>query len=789
MSLSNVKLSGRLGLFMVLACSACAGSYGQSVTQAITLNPADGQESSAAMVSVADKAFTHAPVNFHNFGTAQAGTLADAQKLTLRFSEESKLLKIESTADFRVEQGSSCVEGNIYAAKTTCTLLVRFTPQGAGRRQGKVVITHTAAATPMYVGLGGYGYTPVISFTPGILSTVPGTLVGTTGLLTSAQNLAVDGGDTLYIADTGNNLIRYIDSSAKIRTANPSTIQSPVGVAVDTFGEIYFSEPVNNSLWEIFAYGPMIEVTGTGTSFTSCTYAAPCSNISAQKLYAPGQMAMDGYNQLFFADGGTGAALAIVQPVPVEFARLYSPFTYQVGAGVSDAFSVDANDTLYSFWSNGGTCSIESQFLNDAASSSVRITKVAGGRSCGYSGDNGQARNAEIGASVGQITFDIAGNLYFSDTANQRVRRIDRTTGVITTIAGSGSTGYKGDGGPADSAAVTAPTGVAVDSQGQVYIISGSAATGTSQVIRKVGPDGAVTFFTAQLKGTAAPTTRLTIANSGNSALNINNVVINGANPGDFSFDPSLTSCNFAVGNSLAAGQSCRLGIIFKPTTSGTRTANITIADNTIPGVHYVRLTGTGTLTAPAVKITAPTSGSTVTAGTTPKFSVSVTSASGAAPTGKVTFKVDGAAFGSPVTIASGAASVNLTGLTTQSHTLSATYSGDSNYNAATVSETLVVKAAALSPSTVQLSAKANPATTGSPIVFVAQVQAASGTPKGVVHLQEGTTLLATGTISANTTALTVPKLSSGTHTLTAIYGGDEEHLASSSTPFKEIVK
>jgi Bacterial Ig-like domain (group 3) len=783
MSLSNLKMSGRLGLFIVLACSACAGSYGQSVNPAITLDPADDHESSAAMVSITDKAFAHAPANFRNLGTAQAGSLADAQKLTLRFSAESKLLKIESTPDFRVEQGSSCVEGDVYAAKTTCTLLVRFTPQGAGRRQGKLVITHTADATPMYVGLGGYGYTPVVSFTPGILSTVPGTLVGTTGLLKSALTLAVDGGDTLYVADTGNNLIRYIDSSAKIRTL-ATTSQAPVGVAVDTFGQVYFSEPTANMLYEIYAYGPVVQASGSGTD--SCPYSAPC-HLSSEKMYSPGQMAMDNNNQLFFAEGGEGAAVSAVQPTAATFARLYDPFIYQeVGY---DAFAVDANDTLYSYWNNGTVCAIESQYFSDAANSRVNITKVAGGHACGYSGDNGQARNAEIGASIGQITFDIAGNLYFSDTANQRVRRIDRTTGVISTVAGSGSTGYKGDGGPADSAAVTAPTGVAVDSQGQVYVISTSAATGTAQVIRKVGPDGAVTFFTAQLKGTAAPTKRLTIANSGNSALNINNIVINGANPGDFSFDTSLTSCNFAAGNALAGGQSCKLGIIFKPTTSGTRTANITIADNTIPGVHYVRLTGTGTLTAPAVKITAPTSGATVTAGTTPKFSVSVTSASGTAPTGKVTFKVDGASFGSPVALAAGAASVSLTGLTTQSHTLSATYSGDANYLAATVSETLVVKAAAISPSTVQLSAKANPATTGSPIVFVAQVQSASGTPKGVVHLQEGTTLLATGTISANATALTVPKLSPGTHTLTAIYGGDEEHLAASSTPFKEIVK
>ena len=99
---------------------------------------------------------------------------------------------------------------------------------------------------------------------------------------------------------------------------------------------------------------------------------------------------------------------------------------------------------------------------------------MAGGRTCGFSGDGGRAGNAEIGASVGQFAFDIAGNFYFTDTDNNRVRRIDGATGIIHTVAGNGTVGSAGDGGPATSAHLNAPTGVAVDSQGQIYIISGT---------------------------------------------------------------------------------------------------------------------------------------------------------------------------------------------------------------------------------------------------------------------------------------------------------------------------
>ena len=77
------------------------------------------------------------------------------------------------------------------------------------------------------------------------------------------------------------------------------------------------------------------------------------------------------------------------------------------------------------------------------------------------------------------------------------------------------------------------------------------------------------------------------------------------------------------------------------------------------------------------------------------KFTVSVTSSSGTAPTGTVKFSVDGTALGSPVTVASGAASINLTGLSVKSHTISAAYSGDGNYATATASESITVTAAA----------------------------------------------------------------------------------------------
>ena len=236
----------------------------------------------------------------------------------------TKLTRIESTKDFKVE-GGSCKEGNSYDAGGSCMLLVRFTPQGAGRRMGKVTISYTGSAEPLAFGLGGYGYAPIASFVPALITTVTGTYPSNTGLLNGAQNLTVDGGDTLYVADTGNNMIRYMDSSGTIKTL-ASGYTGPSGIAVVTFGEVYFDVPAANTMYEIYGYGPVVQVNGTGTA--SCPAATPC-NLSSEALGTPGEMSMDPYNHLFFVDSHMGAAMATVQPLPAKLIFLYDPFTYQ----------------------------------------------------------------------------------------------------------------------------------------------------------------------------------------------------------------------------------------------------------------------------------------------------------------------------------------------------------------------------------------------------------------------------------------------------------------------------
>ncbi len=96
------------------------------------------------------------------------------------------------------------------------------------------------------------------------------------------------------------------------------------------------------------------------------------------------------------------------------------------------------------------------------------ITTIAGTGTGSYSGDGGQATSANIRNPTG-IVFDSSGNIFFNDDDNQRIRKITVSTGIITTYAGTGTAGFSGDGGAASSATIYYPEGLAIDSSGKRY--------------------------------------------------------------------------------------------------------------------------------------------------------------------------------------------------------------------------------------------------------------------------------------------------------------------------------
>jgi uncharacterized protein (TIGR03437 family) len=242
-------------------------------------------------------------------------------------------------------------------------------------------------------------------------------------------------------------------------------LTNPVGVAVDSAGNLYIADAGNGRVRRV-SKGVIATVAGGGTSLGDNGPAT-----SAQ-LISPTGVAVDSTGNLFIADVNgqrirkvsngvittvAGGGTSLGDNGPATSAQLISP----IGVAVDSAgnlYIADMNNYRVRKVSNGV------------------ITTVAGNGYEGFSGDNGAAINAQLANPMG-VAVDSAGNLFIADQSNRRVRKV--SSGVITTVAGSGTEGFSGDNGPATSAQLSYPVGVAVDSDGSLYIVD-------NQRIRKV---------------------------------------------------------------------------------------------------------------------------------------------------------------------------------------------------------------------------------------------------------------------------------------------------------------
>jgi sugar lactone lactonase YvrE len=155
------------------------------------------------------------------------------------------------------------------------------------------------------------------------------------------------------------------------------------------------------------------------------------------------------------------------------------------------AITVSTSETLVAVAAYGFAMStpVSAQYILSKSMSSFIYT-IAGNNSWGYAGDGGPATAASLNAPWATV-MDSSGNLYISDTGNNQVRRVDAKTGTITTIVGTGIAGYSGDNGPASSAQISNPAGLAMDSAGNLYI----ADSGNSLVRMVAAGTGIITTY------------------------------------------------------------------------------------------------------------------------------------------------------------------------------------------------------------------------------------------------------------------------------------------------------
>lgn len=325
----------------------------------------------------------------------------------------------------------------------------------------------------------------------GIITTVAGT--GTTGYsgdggtataaaINQPFGVRVDGVGNVFIADTGNFRVRRVDASTGTITtvagngtgssgdggpASAAELLYPSGVATDPDGNVFIADSSNNRVRRVDASTGTIE---TVAGSDRLGFSGDGGAATAARLFNPLAVATDAAHNVFIADTYNGRVRRVDSATGI--------ITTVAGNG-TDGFAGDGGPATAAELSGPSGVAFDpagNLFIADAGTGRVRrvdaltgiITTFAGNGGGGFSGDDGPASAAEIASPRGLAT-DAAGNLFIADEYNLRVRRVDATTGTITTVAGSGAVGYGGDGGPATAAAV-APIAVAVDNAGDLFI-------------------------------------------------------------------------------------------------------------------------------------------------------------------------------------------------------------------------------------------------------------------------------------------------------------------------------
>jgi sugar lactone lactonase YvrE len=340
---------------------------------------------------------------------------------------------------------------------------------------------------------------------PGIINTVAGNgtagYSGDGGAATSAElhgpnAVAVDTAGNIYIADYYNNRIRKVTASTgDISTAagngtagysgdggaaTSAELNGPGDVAVDSAGNIYISDLGNNRVRKVtVSTGVISTVAGNGTKgYSGDGGAATSAEIGSDAV------TVDTAGNIYLADTSNNRIRKVTVStgiITTVAGNGTAGFSGDGGAATSaelnvpDGVVVDSAGNIYIADHNN-------ERIRKVTVSTGKISTVAGNGTAGYAGDGGAATSAELNGPGG-LALDSAGNIYFGDFGNNRIRKVTVSTGKISTVAGNGTAGYSGDGGAPDNAEINGPSGIALDSSGNIYI-----ADFENNRIRFVGP-------------------------------------------------------------------------------------------------------------------------------------------------------------------------------------------------------------------------------------------------------------------------------------------------------------
>ncbi len=326
---------------------------------------------------------------------------------------------------------------------------------------------------------------------------------GDGGLATNAQfnspnAIAFDKYGNSYIADWGNQRVRKINTLGIISTicgtglsgyggdgasATAAYLNNPTGVAVDVAGNIYIADQENHRVRKIDLSGIITTVAGTGIA----GYSGDNGLATAAQLYEPRNITFDRFGNIYIAEWGNKRIRKITVATGI--------ITTVAGTGVSGALGDGGPATSAQLKCMGVAVNKAGDiYIADYTNHKIRkvtaatgiISTFAGTGSPGYTGNGGPATSATMYYPHG-IALDTAGNVYVAEWSNYVIRKINVTTGIISTVVGTGVSGFSGDGGLATAAQLASPSGVAVDSFGNIFI-----ADNYNHRIRKVNVSGII---------------------------------------------------------------------------------------------------------------------------------------------------------------------------------------------------------------------------------------------------------------------------------------------------------
>jgi sugar lactone lactonase YvrE len=707
-------------------------------------------------------------------------------------------------ADF-VNNGGSCSEGTSYSSGQQCSVTVTFQPRYPGVRSGAVVLLSnngTLLGSTLLTGMAA-GSLSVLS--PGEIDTVVGVtdwlyqgdgVLATDAPIFLPMGVAVDAKGNLYLADSNNDRIRRVDGQSGLITtiagngtsgysgdgglATAAMISNPGGVVLDGAGDLYFADSNNDVIRRVDAVSGII-TTVAGTPQVN-GYSGNGGLATSARLSKPEGLALDAAGDFYIADTGNHAIR--------EVSATTGTISTVAGTGVP-GYNGDHILAIDSELSGPWSLSLGpdgSLYIADTTNQRVRmvtaatgiITTLAGTGTQGASGDGAVATAALLNAPAA-VLLDPAGNLYIADSGNNRIRKISVATGDIQTLSGGSTEGFSGDGGPANLADMYGPYALVFDQSGNLFF-----SDMFNNRVREIHASVATLppFPVMRVGKVSAPQIQ-GLVNNGNADLVVGTSTLLNAQ-----LDLATTTCN--AGSTLTfniAGNLCNFGVDFAPTNVGADVlGTVTAPSNAGNSPAIIHLSGE-VLTVQPTTVSLSSSRNPSLIGTSVTFTATI-SAGGDTTSGTVSFLNNGTLIAGCGNITEGSnqmAACSTTALPLGSSAISASYSGDAN-DASSISPAIqqVVK----QPATIALTASPNPAVVTATVALTATATAATGTPTGTVTFYDGATVIGSANLnSGGGASFSTTSLAVGTQNLTAQYSGDTSNATGTSPIVNEIIQ